>query len=274
MTVREAEPPASPALASPVRPAAPLLLGVSLKLYLDIADSRAWARGVADAVGRHPAVLDGRVRLFALPSLPSLPAVREELARTPVRVGAQDLHWEDRGAFTGGVSGTDLRDVGCAFVEVGHAERRSVFGETDEMVALKLAAAVRNGLTPVLCIGEEAEGPAAEAADVACAQLDAALGGLAPGAVGDVVVAYEPVWAIGRPRPAPVDHIAAVVAALRRALAGDERIAASWVIYGGSAQAGSLSDLGGGVDGLFLGRFAHDPAEFARIVDEAALLAT
>lgn len=272
MTVREAEPPAPPARS--VRSAAPLLVGVSLKLYLDIAESRAWARGVADAVGRHPAVLDGRVRLFALPSLPALPAVRDALARTPVRVGAQDLHWEDRGAFTGGISGTDLRDVGCVFVEVGHAERRTVFGETDAVAARKLAAAVRNGLTPVLCLGEDAEGPAADAAAVAGAQLREALAGLDPAVRCDLVVAYEPVWAIGQPHPAPVEHVATVVAALRGILAADERIGASWVIYGGSAQAGSLSELGDGVDGLFLGRFAHDPAEFARIVDEAALLAT
>lgn len=248
---------------------APLLLGVSLKLYLDLAASDAWATGVAETAARHPAVVDGRVRLFALPSLPALHAVRTAFAGTPVEVGAQDLHWEDRGPFTGAVSGRDLVDAGCTFVEVGHAERRSLFGETDDIVARKLAAAMRNGLTPVLCIGEDHEGPVQDAVDASTAQLATALKGLDDTLRGDVVVAYEPVWAIGRPRPAPAAHVARVAAALRQMLENDTHVTSSWVIYGGSAQAGTLSELGGSVDGLFMGRFAHSPADFARIVDEA-----
>lgn len=253
---------------------APILLGVSLKLYLDIAASEAWAHGVAATAARHPAVVDGSVRLFALPSLPALHAVRASFVGTPVEVGAQDLHWEDRGAFTGAVSGADLRDAGCTFVEVGHAERRTLFGETEEIVARKLAAAVRNSMTPILCIGETHEGPVEDAVATSTAQLAAALSGLDGTVRGDLVVAYEPVWAIGRPRPAAPEHVARVVAALRAVLDRDTRIAASWVIYGGSAQSGSLSELGDGVDGLFMGRFAHDPADFTRIVNEAALLST
>lgn len=253
---------------------APILLGVSLKLYLDIAASEAWARGVAATAALHPAVIDGSVRLFALPSLPALHAVRTALEGTPVEVGAQDLHWEDRGAYTGAVSGTDLRDAGCTFVEVGHAERRSLFGDTDEIVAGKLAAAMRNSLTPVLCVGEESEGTVEDAVAIGTSQLASALNGLDGGARGDLVVAYEPVWAIGRPRPAAGAHVSRVVAALREALDQDPRVATSWVIYGGSAQSGSLTELGDGVDGLFMGRFAHDPLDLARIVEEAALLGT
>lgn len=260
------------ALPAAARPPAATLLGVSLKLYLDVAASAAWARGVAATAGRHPAVVDGSVQLVVLPSLPALHAVRAGLVGTPVEVGAQDLHWEDRGAFTGAVSGVDLRDVGCTFVEVGHAERRTLFGETEDIVALKLAAVVRSSMTPILCIGETEEGPIEYAVRTCAAQLASALNGLNGATSSDLVVAYEPVWAIGRPRPAPPARVARVAAALRELLDQDARIAASWVIYGGSAQPGSLSELGDSVDGLFMGRFAHDPADLTRIVDEASLL--
>lgn len=261
----------SPSDAQESRP--PLLLGVSLKLYLDIASSRKWARGVAQVAAERRDTLGETVRLFALPSLPALDAVRSELAGTPVELGAQDLHWEDRGAYTGEVSGADLLDAGCTFVEVGHAERRAMFGETDEIVGRKLSAAIRNGLTPVLCIGELVEGSPEDAAAESCAQLTSALAALAPSVRSDLVVAYEPVWAIGQANPAGAEHVARVTAALRSTLSSDARIASSWVIYGGSAQHGSLSELGDSVDGLFMGRFAHDPEELARVIDEAAEIA-
>ncbi|QTX04964.1 triose-phosphate isomerase family protein [Agromyces archimandritae] len=250
-------------------PNRPTLLGVSLKLYLDLDRSAAWARGVADVARRHPAVADGRVRLFALPSLPALPAVREALAGTRVELGAQDLSMHDRGAYTGEISGADLAAAGCRLVEVGHVERRLGFGEDEDTVRAKLQAAVRNGLTPVLCVGEHERVSPVDAAAASTAQLASALDGLRASEPAELIVAYEPVWAIGMPDPAPAEHIAEVVAALRHGLDGDRRFASVSVLYGGSAQHGSLSALGGIVDGLFLGRFAHDPAELARIVDEA-----
>ncbi|MDQ1130053.1 triose-phosphate isomerase family protein [Microbacterium sp. SORGH_AS_0888] len=251
---------------------APIVLGVSLKLYLDVPTTTTWARRVATVVRSHPAVRDGAVRLFVMPSLPALPAVRDALAATDVRVGAQDIHWEDRGPFTGAVSGADLREVGCELVEVGHAERRLVFGEGEEITRRKFAAAVRNGLTPVLCIGEAAPGSPAAAADECARQLTDVLAGIGTLDCPRLVVAYEPVWAIGMPTPATAEHVADVVARLRSVLADDPRVHESSVIYGGSAQRGTLRDLGSAVDGLFLGRFAHDPAELARILDEAHAL--
>lgn len=251
----------------------PIVLGVSLKLYLDIAETRAWARVVATIARGTAAVRDRSVRLFVLPSLPALDSVKRELAGTLVEVGAQDLHWVDRGAYTGAVSGTDLREIGCQLVEVGHAERRQVFGEDDDMVRGKLAAAIRNGLTPVLCIGEPQRTDAAEAALLCVAQLESALAGVAhPAAASELVLAYEPAWAIGQSTPAPADHIAVVTAALRERIAQETWLSASWVIYGGGAQRGLLRSLGQSVDGLFLGRFAHDPAELGYIIDEAAAL--
>lgn len=249
----------------------PVIVGVSLKLYLDIAASTRWASALAEIARHHPEITRGAVKIFALPSLPAIPSVREALTGVPVAFGAQDLHWDDRGAFTGGISGADLREWGCSLVEVAHAERRSVFGEDERVARAKLAAAVRNGLTPVLCIGEREQLPADAAAEQCVAQLDFLLGGLdAP--AGDLIVGYEPVWAIGKPTPASADHVRAVVAALRARLALQPEFDSTAIIYGGSAQPGTLTELGDAVDGVFLGRFAHDPASLAHIIDEAGRL--
>lgn len=250
---------------------AAVTLGVSLKLYLDIPRTVRWAQQVADIAHRQAAVRSGALRLVALPSLPALEATRAALEGSGVHVGAQDLFWEDRGAYTGAVSGADLRQAGCSFVEVGHAERRAVFGEDDAIVRRKLAAAVRNGLVPIVCVGEASRDD--DAATVCLAQLSSALEGLPAGTViDDLIVAYEPVWAIGAADPAPDGAVTEVVAALRTAVQRDARVTAASVIYGGSAGPGLLTRLGRGVDGLFLGRFAHDTEQFERVVAEAAAI--
>ncbi|MEU6643180.1 triose-phosphate isomerase family protein [Saccharomonospora sp. NPDC046836] len=241
-----------------------LSLGVSLKMYFGHASTLDWCRAVAEIARHHQAIRTGLAELFVLPSFPSIMGVAEIFAGTPVRFGAQDLFWEDSGAFTGEVSGQQLRELGCTYVEVGHAERRRIFGEDAEIVARKTAAALRNGLVPVLCVGEPERGPATEAAAWCRREVEAALGY----ASGPVTVAYEPHWAIGATEPAPDEHIAEVCAALKQDLPGDVR-----VIYGGSAGPGLVTRLGSAVDGLFLGRFAHDPAAVATIVDEALALA-
>ena len=204
-----------------------------------------------------------------------LPAL-EAFAGTPVLVGAQDLAAADSGAYTGEVSGAELAEVGVRFVEVGHAERRRLFGETEAVVAAKTAAALRNGLTPVLCLGEPEPVEATDAAAEVVRQLHAALADAPP---GPLIVAYEPIGAIGAPEPAPAAHIATVARRLRTELDALEPLdaldarAGSSVIYGGSAGPGLLAALDGAVDGLFLGRFAHDPDALASVLDEAAELA-
>ncbi|UUT36019.1 triose-phosphate isomerase family protein [Microbacterium elymi] len=244
---------------------------MSLKLYLDIPATVRWAHEVAAIARRQASVRSGAVTLIALPSLPALEATRAALEGSGVQVGGQDLFWEDRGAYTGAVSGADLRQAGCRYVEVGHAERRSVFGEDDGVVRRKLAAAVRNGLVPILCVGEQT--PDEDAAAACVGQLFSALAGIPDGTVVDeLIVAYEPVWAIGAQEPAPAAAVTAVAVAVRAALADDPRVAAASVLYGGSAGPGLLGTLGAAVDGLFLGRFAHDPAQFERVVEEAAAL--
>lgn len=247
----------------------PVLLGVSLKLYLDIDTSVAWAERIAAVAARSPEVRSGAVQVFVLPSLPALPGVIAAIGDAPVDVGGQDLFWQDRGPYTGGVSGADLKRLGCRYVEVGHAERRQVFGEDAATTRLKLAAAVRNGLTPVLCVGESEDRGAEAAAAVCISQLDQALSAVPGGGIGDLVVAYEPEWAIGRAEPAPSAHVAAVGRRLREHLDARGDVRAGSVIYGGSAKPGLISTLGGTIDGLFLGRFAHDPDSFAQILEEA-----
>jgi len=245
-------------------------VGVSLKMYFGQAEARRWFAQVAELAAGHPAVAGGAVECFVIPTyLQVLPAV-EVFSGTPVAVGAQDVATEDSGAFTGEVSGRELAEVGVRLAEVGHAERRRLFGETEAVVAQKAAAALRNGLTPVLCLGEVERVEATDAAAEVVRQLHAAL---ADAPAGRVIVAYEPVWAIGAPEPAPVEHIAAVAPALRAFVDALPDRDGSTVIYGGSAGPGLLAALDGAVDGLFLGRFAHDPAAIAAVLDEAAALA-
>jgi triosephosphate isomerase len=266
--------------AGEVAPGTPTLtVGVSLKMYFGHARTLEWARAVADVARAHPAVTGGLVDLFVVPTFPSLVGVREALAGTRVHLGAQDLAWADEGAFTGEVSGRELREVGCDLVEVGHAERRRLFGEDARVVADKVHAALRNGLTPLLCVGEETA-PAAGADDAVAAALAAVTAQLesdlaaaaAAGALGPVLVAYEPVWAIGAPAPAPDAHIVGVLDGLRAWLDARPELAGSRVIYGGSAGPGLLTRGAGRIRGLFLGRFAHDPAAVAAILDEALAL--
>lgn len=249
------------------------LVGLGLKMYMDHRQTLQWIGEVADAVREHPAVTSGEVAMFVLPSFPSLSDASRLLEGTGVGLGAQDLAWADHGPFTGEVSGAQLVQVGCSFVEVGHAERRTHFGETDAVVSGKLAAAFRQGLVPVLCVGEASRMEQAAAAGQCVAELRAALtASLADGLAAPFVVAYEPRWAIGAADPAPADHVAAVTTALRDALEAMPGSAGSRVIYGGSAGPGILPQLGAVIDGLFLGRSAHDVRSVTRILDEAAAL--
>ncbi|WP_017569293.1 triose-phosphate isomerase family protein [Nocardiopsis halotolerans] len=248
------------------------VIGVSLKMYFSHARTLAWCREVDETAGAHPAVRSGAAELVVLPTFPALVPVRALLGDS-VRVGAQDLAVADRGAFTGEVGGPELAEVGCAFAEVGHAERRNVVGETDETVGRKLAAALRNGLTPIVCVGEAVRTDPSDAARTVSEELRRLLApARAEGLSGRVVVAYEPHWAIGASESAPVDHIAAVCRRLRSDLRADADLPDSRVIYGGSAGPGLLTELGDAVQGLFLGRFAHDPRALTRVLDEALAL--
>lgn len=246
------------------------LIGISLKMYMSHRQTVDWTRRASDRTHAHPAVSSGAVGIVLLPQFPSIPACLD--APGPLQIGAQNLSAADAGAWTGEVSGAVLAEIGCRYVEVGHAERRRHFHETDDVVRAKTSAALRNGLVPILCVGELSEGSPESAAAEVVAQIRSAVSAVAgelPTA-GGVVIAYEPIWAIGAQQPATPDHIIAVCDAVRTRTRIDFPNLDFRLIYGGSAGPGLLTRLGPTVDGLFLGRFAHDPDSLPRILDEFA----
>ncbi|MDR2567629.1 MAG: triose-phosphate isomerase [Bifidobacteriaceae bacterium] len=255
---------------APGTPAAPVFLGVSLKTYFDHRQTVEWAAKLVEA-GRAWSVSPEEVEIVLLPSFPSIPAVAQAVGSAGVKVGAQNLSQFGAGPYTGEVWGRSLAQVGCSYVELGHAERRALFGETDAVVQSKVAAAIASGLIPLICVGEAAQTSPGEAAELCVRQFANALGGVS--SPPQLVLAYEPIWAIGSKDPAPAEHIDCVAQALhawarRHCLGSTIR-----VIYGGTAGPGTLSSLGSSVDGLFLGRRVHDPCAFRQIVAEAEIRA-
>ncbi|MHC6594960.1 triose-phosphate isomerase family protein [Arthrobacter sp. C152] len=242
-----------------------IYVGVSTKMYLGYQASLRWLSEVHSVVDARPGLgHDSPVRVFVIPSFPVLEPAARILAGSAVLLGAQNCAWGD-GPLTGEVSPGMLAELGVSLVEIGHAERRKLFGEDDGVVARKVRAAVGHSLTPLLCIGEPDRLDAGAAADFCLGQVRAATDGDAA-LLRSLVLAYEPVWAIGAEAPAPPHHVNAVLALVRAALGPDCR-----VIYGGSAGPGLLPQLPA-ADGLFLGRFAHDAANLGRVLDEALLL--
>jgi triosephosphate isomerase len=247
------------------------IIGVSLKMYFGYERTLEYCREVATIAFAHPAVQNGDIELFVLPTLPVLPEAARILGTAGAAAGAQDIFWEDEGPYTGEVGGKTVAELGGKYAEVGHAERRRIFGEDDRIIGLKTAAAYRNGLTPVLCVGELVQGSVEEAVTCCSAEIDAALvRAQSLGPAGRTIVAYEPQWAIGAPEPATPQYISAVITGLDAHLRSLPGQAGSRVIYGGSAGPGLISQLDSAVAGLFLGRFAHDPAALRDILDEAA----
>ena len=247
------------------------IIGVSLKMYFGYERTLEYCREVATIAFAHPAVQSGSIELFVLPTLPVLPEAARILGTAGAAAGAQDIFWEDEGPYTGEVGGRTVAELGGRYAEVGHAERRRIFGEDDRIIGLKTAAAYRNGLTPVLCVGELQPGSVEEAIRSCAAEIDAALNrARSLGPAARTIVAYEPQWAIGAPEPAIPEYISAVSAGLDAHLRSLPGQTDSRVIYGGSAGPGLIGQLDDAVAGLFLGRFAHDPKALKTILDETA----
>jgi len=187
-------------------------------------------------------------------------------------LGAQHCHFEEKGAFTGEVSPAMLAKLNVAYVIAGHSERREVFGETDDMVNAKVRAILKWGMTPILCVGETLEEREAGATEAKVAgQVRAGLAKVDAAAVGELVVAYEPIWAIGTGRTASAEDAQAVCAQVRATVAevaGADAAAAVRIQYGGSVKPGNAAELMGqpDIDGALVGGASLDADEFAKIV--------
>jgi triosephosphate isomerase len=222
-------------------------------------------------------VLD-TVEVVVLPPFTALRSVQTLVTgdKLDVGYGAQDLSPHDSGAYTGDISGVMLAALACQYVTVGHSERRAIHGEDDALVAAKVQAALRHGLTPILCVGEGLDVRRAAQHVAHCtAQLDVALEGLAAEQVGSLVVAYEPVWAIGTGEVATPEDAQEVCGALRARLAGrfgPETAATVRILYGGSVKAANTAGIlaGPDVDGALVGGASLDADEFAQICQTAA----
>ena len=216
----------------------------------------------------------GAVGVAVCPPAPWLADAADALAGSGVALGAQNMHASDKGAFTGEVAAPMLADLGCRFVILGHSERRQLFGESDAGVGEKVQQAFDHGLVPIVCVGETLEErEAGDAEAVVVRQLDAALGEARVASADALVVAYEPVWAIGTGRTAEPEDAQAIHAVLRTRLkkrlgsiAGDVQI-----LYGGSVKPGNAAALFAqpDLDGGLIGGASLDAASFAAIVDAA-----
>lgn len=206
------------------------------------------------------------------PSMTSLPAVIEAARSTPVKIGAQTMHWLDRGAYTGETSPSMLTAIGCTHVILGHSERRQYFHETDEAVNLRVKAAFAHQLVPIVCVGENLQQrEAAHTEEVLSRQVKAALKDVQAADARSLVIAYEPVWAIGTGRTATPQTAEAAHKLIRSEIAealGDEIAKSTRILYGGSVKPENANDLCclDDVDGALVGGASLDPASFAGIL--------
>jgi len=248
----------------------PRLVAGNWKMHKTPAEGAALAGELRSLIGPQAGAV-----VAICPPFPALASVALALAGSPLRLGAQNLHPEPQGAFTGEVSGKMLLALGCEFVIVGHSERRHGMGESDEAVAAKLRAAQREGLIPIVCVGETlAEREAEKTAEVLVRQVRAAYEGLPADRARATVVAYEPVWAIGTGRVATPEQAKNAHQMIRATL---ERVAGPGtgedvaVLYGGSVNPGNAPSLFAerDIDGALVGGASLEAASFYRIVAAA-----
>ena len=229
---------------------------------------------VTETVEALRAEVDGyeTVEVVVCPTFTSLTTASESLQGSTIGLGAQDVHWEDEGAFTGEISTGMLQDAGCAYVIIGHSERRQFFGETDETVNRKLRKLVKTSLIPIVCIGETLEErEAGRVEEVVLGQLERAVSGLTEEDLSRMIIAYEPVWAIGTGRTATPDVAQGVHAMIRQWLErafSVEFSAQTRILYGGSVKPANVVELMAqpDLDGALVGGASLDAQTFAKIV--------
>ncbi|UHA75178.1 triose-phosphate isomerase [Paenibacillus sp. 481] len=205
----------------------------------------------------------------------NLPALAEAVKGTSIKIGAQNMHFEDNGAFTGEISGAMLKDLGVEYVILGHSERRAYFVETDEIVNKKMHAAFRHGLTPILCVGESLEERESnQTNDVCKVQTEAAFQGLSAEQAKQVVIAYEPIWAIGTGKSSTAADANEAIAFIRSVVVGlynDEVAQAVRIQYGGSVKPENVREYmaQSDIDGALVGGASLQPASYIQLVEGA-----
>jgi len=244
----------------------PILAG-NWKMHGARTEAVALAGALAKSVGK----VSGREVVIA-PPFTALEPVKQLIAGTVIRLAAQNVHWEPKGAYTGEISVPMLREAGCSHVIIGHSERRQLFGETNETVNRRLHAALDGGLVAIVCVGETlAEREADATAAVIARQIETAFHGVRSDQIAKCVIAYEPVWAIGTGRTATPGQAQEVHHAIRRQLVGlasETAAEAVRILYGGSVKPDNIDALmmEPDIDGALVGGASLDPVAFARIV--------
>lgn len=242
-----------------------VMIAGNWKMHKNVAEAIELAQ---DIVGQTNGV---ECEVVIFPPFTALESVAEAIDGKHVGYGGQDLHWEDKGAFTGAISGTMLADIGCQYVLIGHSERRHIFGETDEQTGKKVEAAVRNSLVPVLCVGEkEDEREQGQTNAVVERQLKKGLADVNEAVVKEMVIAYEPVWAIGTGKTASSDDACAVCTSIRAWVNnnfGEQAARLVRILYGGSVNENNVKDFMqmDNIDGALVGGASIVADNFAKI---------
>jgi triosephosphate isomerase len=231
---------------------------------------------LAEAVASGSSDIAKQVHIALIPPFVYIPAVVKAVSTAHIAVGAQDIYYEQKGAFTGEISASMLKDIGCTYALCGHSERRHVIGETDELVNKKVGAAISGGLLPILCVGELIEQrKESRTEEVVTRQLKTGLQGLSAGKVSAVTIAYEPVWAIGTgltATPQQAQEVHALIRKLIGELYDSQMAEETRILYGGSVKPSNAAELMAeeDVDGLLVGGASLNADDFVSIIQAAA----
>jgi triosephosphate isomerase len=240
------------------------------KLHNTISEATDLVKSLDEAKDRF-----AEAQMVVIPPYTALSGIREELANSPIKIGAQNLYWEDKGAFTGEISAPMLKDAGCDFVVIGHSERRQYFGETNETVNKKIRAALGAELTPIMCIGESLEErESKKTIEKVETQLTEELAGFEIDEIASIIIAYEPIWAIGTGLTATPEQAQEVHAFIRAQLSekyGNDTSACAIILYGGSVKPANAYSLlkEKDINGALVGGASLNADSFVEIATES-----
>jgi triosephosphate isomerase len=244
----------------------PIIAG-NWKMYKTVAEAEQLVREVTEKLAGYP-----EVEVVFCPPFTALSTVKALVRETPFRLAAQNLHWKEEGAFTGEVSPQMLADIGCDYVIIGHSERRQYFAETDATVNLKAKAALASGIKPIICVGESlAQRKAGETVALIERQTEAALNGIDPAIIATLVIAYEPIWAIGTGESSTASDANQVIGLIRKTVArmfGNEAAGQLRIQYGGSVKPENIKEYmeEPEIDGALVGGASLKTDSFVKIV--------